>query len=251
MSKKIRKNSKKKESILLVLYNNVLLRTKVDNYLDQKVPYKEVITMCRGYGVDISAPTLSRYAQIRKSCIASGEDLGEALNQSQRAAIRRVKSKEVKVNEDAVQEKRKQDNVSFTEKDNQAIEDTPISGEVSPYISDLQVLNAMISRGYKSLLELNTPVNNKDMISAIIAKAKLTNNANRGLSIEGLQELRIYLNTKIQAITNTVMTYVPEEKQEEALNAMAETEQKVMKDMNTTAQGQALIKYMKESGEEL
>lgn len=272
MTKRMKKIKKKEPSILLSLYDNALLRTKVDSALDMKQGYAEIVKICEKYNLNISIATISRYASARKESIRTGVKLRRLLDGSTKAAVDRLKSKEKVAKEERILDNMMgrpaqtpsealDDTDSDTdeaeyelakealEEESQAqAKDNGLTGTVTKYVSDGQVLDTIIAQGMQSIVMGDAPIAPKDLLKAIEVKAKLTNNANQGLSLEGLQELRVHVMARDNAVAQALMKYVPEDKQAEALTSIDEAEQEMLKNMDVTAQGKEILKALHAGG---
>lgn len=279
MTKRMKKIKKKEPSILLSLYDNALLRTKVDSALDMKQGYAEIVKICEKYNLNISIATISRYASARKESIRTGVKLRRLLDGSTKAAVDRLKSKEKVAKEERILDNMMgrpaqtpsealddtdsdtDDTDSETDKaeyelakealeeESQAqAKDNGLTGTVTKYVSDGQVLDTIIAQGMQSIVMGDAPIAPKDLLKAIEVKAKLTNNANQGLSLEGLQELRVHVMARDNAVAQALMKYVPEDKQAEALTSIDEAEQEMLKNMDVTAQGKEILKALHAGG---
>ena len=256
----MKKTNKKEPSILLSLYDNALLRTKVDSALDMKQGYNEIVKICDKYNLKISIATISRYAQARKESIRTGVKLRRLLDGSTKAAVERLKSKEKADKEEAILASMTGSAVTPSEatsdEEYDDLEGVPdvidesqgITGQVTKYVSDGQVLDTIIAQGMQAVVMGDAPIAPKDLLKAIEVKAKLTNNANQGLSLEGLQELRVHVLARDNAVAQALMKYVPEDKQAEALTAIDEAEQEMLKNMDVTAQGKEILKALHAGG---
>lgn len=272
MTKRMKKIKKKEPSILLSLYDNALLRTKVDSALDMKQGYAEIVKICEKYNLNISIATISRYASARKESIRTGVKLRRLLDGSTKAVVDRLKSKEKVAKEERILDNMMgrpaqtpsealDDTDSDTdeaeyelakkalEEESQAqAKDNGLTGTVTKYVSDGQVLDTIIAQGMQSIVMGDAPISPKDLLKAIEVKAKLTNNANQGLSLEGLQELRVHVMARDNAVAQALMKYVPEDKQAEALTSIDEAEQEMLKNMDVTAQGKEILKALHAGG---
>lgn len=272
MTKRMKKIKKKEPSILLSLYDNALLRTKVDSALDMKQGYAEIVKICKKYNLNISIATISRYASARKESIRTGVKLRRLLDGSTKATVDRLKSKEKVAKEERILDNMMgrpaqtpsealDDTDSDTdeaeyelakkalEEESQAqAKDNGLTGTVTKYVSDGQVLDTIIAQGMQSIVMGDAPIAPKDLLKAIEVKAKLTNNANQGLSLEGLQELRVHVMARDNAVAQALMKYVPEDKQAEALTSIDEAEQEMLKNMDVTAQGKEILKALHAGG---
>jgi len=243
MAKKMKRTRAKRSSVLLELYDNPLLRTKVDSALDIGTTYADIIRVASSYGVSLSTASLSRYANARKEAIRTGVALRKLLDGSTAKKIDNLKNKEVKT-----------DTTPLT---GQAIqprkplpldEPAPEQGEVTKYISDYDVLDTIIQRGLEGVTNLDAPVAPKDLLKAIEVKAKLSNNANAGLSIEGLQELRVRTVARDNAVAQALLKFVPEDKQAEAMEFISKAEEDMLKNMDVSPQGRQILRALKDGG---
>lgn len=227
-------------SIPQQIYKNTLLRSKIDAALDIGTRYEDIITMAKElYDVALSSATLSRYAKAREQASKTGESLGDILDSKKKAALSRIKSKETKpVNLPAKKEQDKKDEEFLS---------TGVvpTGEVTNYATTEQVIDMVISRGMQGLLDSDAPVPVKDLLKATEIKSKLDGGRTGGISAQGLQELQAYSIAKESAMSRVLMKYVPEEKQQEALDMMDAEEKAALERLEITPQGKYIIKAMK------
>lgn len=227
-------------SIPQQIYKNTLLRSKIDAALDIGTRYEDIITMAKElYDVALSSATLSRYAKAREQANKTGENLGDILDSKKKAALSRIKSKETKpVNPPAKKEQDKKDEEFLS---------TGVvpTGEVTNYATTDQVIDEVISRGMQGLVDSDAPVPVKDLLKAVEIKSKLDGGRTGGISAQGLQELQAYSIAKESAMSRVLMKYVPEEKQQEALDMMDAEEKAALERLEITPQGKYIIKAMK------
>lgn len=246
MAKKLKKSANATNSVLLQLYDNRLLAVKVDSALDMGRNYNDIVAICKSQDLDISLASISRYAKARKEAIRTGQDLRLLLDGNKRRKLETIRKKEVKATGI--------DLTPITGGDavlpqNSVTPDVPTSsGQVTKYISDMDVLDSLISRGMESIINLDAPVAPKDMLKAIEVKAKLTNNANAGLSIEGLQELRVRTTARDNAVAQALLKFVPQDKQAEAMQYINDAEEEMLQNMDASQQGRQILKALKDSG---
>lgn len=222
MAKKMKRVPPKRKGVLLEIYENTLLRSKVDAALDAGMPYDDIIKIAKSYGVSVSAPTLSRYARARKEADSEGKDLKDVLDGNKKNALERLKKKE----------------------------ETPVHRVSGPvYVSDKAVLETVISRFYSGILsDADAPIPAKDALKAIEIKNKLDGGRNLGLSSNGLQELQLLARAKYTALTQALLKYVPEEHQHEAVDYMDKVEKEQIKQMEITPQNKEVLKVLEENG---
>ncbi|QNO01311.1 hypothetical protein [Lactobacillus phage Lbab1] len=224
MAKRMKRVQKKK-SVLLEIYDNALLRSKIDAALDNKVPYTDIIKIADNYGVSVSAPTISRYAKARTESSIKGTDLRKSIDGETKNALERIKKKEEK------------------HKEIENVVTTPV------YVSDIQFLDTLISKKFSGLVSADPDdIPWKDAIAAINVKNKLDGGANKGLGVQGLRELQLYSQAKYTALTQAVLKFVPEEKQQEAIDYMDKVEKDQLKQMEVTPQNKLVVQILKENG---
>ena len=91
---------KEKESILSKLYHNKLLRSKVDNALDEDMSYDDIIELCKEYDLELSKSAITRYKSKRKEAIENGWDLGELIDKRKKTSVKDIKEKETPILEE-------------------------------------------------------------------------------------------------------------------------------------------------------
>lgn len=204
-----------KGSVLLQLYNNKLLSTKIHSEFDKadaggdSMTYDEMVELCNEYDLQISKPSLSRYRARRVESIEEGIPLVELLDQ-------RKKSGNI---------------IDIRTPDDEGAEPETLSGSsfdetfktVDKVYSDIQVLDEIIQKGWNALQYTET-ADIPHALRAIEIRAKLTDNSMQGLSLVGLRELRMRSQAKHSAMLDSIMMYVPEDQHEELLDYIDEQE---------------------------
>lgn len=223
-------------SVLMELYNNKLLRTKVDDALDTgSMTYKELIDLADEYGVQISKASLSRYKDKRNEAIENNLHLPDILDKRKRSGniidLRDPTSEDVES--------------TFgkppTERYHEAFEN------VDTVYSNLQVLDEVIQKGYNGIQHTHT-IEVSHMLRAIEMSAKITGNATQGLSLVGLRELRIHSQAKKTAMLNAIMRFVPEEDHQDLLEYIEEQEAEFYNNLDLTDEDAKIIDAFEKSG---
>ena len=98
-----------------------------------------------------------------------------------------------------------------------------------------QVLEEIIKKGYASLKEVDF-VDNKTLLSAISEHNKI-NQGNGGLTIAGVQEVRLQQMAYEAALSSAMLKFVPQEKHQELLEYLKEAEDKYYRDLDITEEG--------------
>lgn len=225
MAKKEVNNS----SVLLNLYNNKLLVSKVDEALDEGKPYDFIIAFCKEkFDFEINKPALSRYKEKRRESLETGVDLESLLDKRRKSGkIIDIKSKEV------------------TSLPNETYDNT--FGQVEQIYNDVEVLDTIIQKGFNSLKEVDY-VEAPLAMKAIEVKAKITANQFQGLSLTGLRELRLRQSAKEQAMTEIILQFIPEEQHEEVFNAIESAEKEFYENLDLTEEDQRITKALQASG---
>lgn len=215
----------KKQSKLLTIYDNVVLREKIGVALDNKVSYQDIVDMCKTYGIDISEASITRYAQKREEAVKTGKDLRELLDTDTQKAIANIKKKQV---------------------DKKPV----VKDETEPelvmeknYSVDI-MLEDRVKRGFQMMVAEDTPIAPKDWTAMVKLLIQLNGNNNHGLTTEGLQQLRLFQNAVNNATVSVIAKYVPQEKQKEVIEEIKKEEFKQYKELDSSEQGRALIKAL-------
>lgn len=226
-------------SVLLQLYNNKLLSTKIHNEFDkadaggESMTYDEMVELCEEYGLQISKASLTRYRQRRVEAIETGTPLIELLDQRRKTGnIVDIRTKKEKRTEHETL-------------DGSSFEDT--FNTVEKVYSDIQVLDEIIQKGYNALQYTET-ADIPHALRAIEIRAKLTDNSMQGLSLVGLRELRMRTQAKHSAMLDSIMKYVPEEKHEELLDYIDEQEKSFYDNLDLNEEDRKLTEALDLAG---
>lgn len=214
----------KQQSKLLTIYDNVVLRNKIAEALDNDTDYAEIVDMCKSYGIDVSTSSISRYAQKRKEAVLNGQDLREVLDTDTQTALTKIKKKRVD-----------------TKDENETAE--PELVETKAYSTEV-MLDKIMSMGYNKFMTEDVDISVKDWLAAIKLYTQINGNNNHGLTTEGLQQLKLHQQAVNTAFVHVILKYIPKEKQEEALNYFSKTEKEQYKKLDTSGQGRALLEAL-------
>ena len=218
-------------SILLNLYNNKLLVSKVDEALDEEKPYDYIIAFCKErFDFDISKSALSRYKEKRREAIETGVDLEGLLDKRRKSGnVIDIKTKEVK----------------------------PLTGSPDTYeqafnsvdtvYNDVELLDQVIQKGFAGL-QMVDAVEAPLALKAIEIKAKVTGNQLQGLSLVGMRELRLRQSAKEQAMTEVIMKFIPEDKHEQVFAEIERAEKEFYENLDLTAEDKRVTDALAKSG---
>lgn len=214
----------KQQSKLLTIYDNVVLRNKIAEALDNDTDYAEIVDMCKSYGIDVSTSSISRYAQKRKEAVLNGQDLREVLDTDTQTALTKIKKKRVDLKDESETAE-------------------PELVETKAYSTEV-MLDKIMSMGYNKFMTEDVDISVKDWLAAIKLYTQINGNNNHGLTTEGLQQLKLHQQAVNTAFVHVILKYIPKEKQEEALNYFSKTEKEQYKKLDTSGQGRALLEAL-------
>ena len=179
-------------SVLVQLYNNRKLATKVDNMLDEGQTYEYIISFCKENGLSISKASLTNYKKKREEALKTGKPLLQLLDKRAKDNVTYITNKEVQ----AFKAKKK-DTTKDSDPDSAASTAATITdiNKVDKVFNDLEFLDEIITKGAKGLKAFDV-VDTPLAMKAIELKAKITNNQLSGLSIAGLRELKLRMTCK-------------------------------------------------------
>lgn len=226
-------------SVLLQLYNNKLLATKIHSEFDKadaggdSMTYDEMVELAAEYDLQISKASLSRYRERRVESIETGTPLVELLD-------RRKKTGQI-IDIRTPKEKRSEHETLA----GSSFEDT--FNTVEKVYSDIQVLDEIIQKGYNALQYTET-ADIPHALRAIEIRAKLTDNSMQGLSLVGLRELRMRTQAKHSAMLDSIMKYVPEDQHEELLDYIDEQEKAFYDNLDLNEEDRKLTEALDSAG---
>ncbi|UJJ74698.1 hypothetical protein [Bacillus phage BM-P1] len=238
--KDIKKKSISSSSVLVQLYNNRKLVTKVDNMLDEGQTYDYIIDFCKENGLSISKASLTNYKKKREEAISSGKPLLQLLDKRAKDNVTYITEKEVK----AFQE-RKGD-----QEDTGSRATITDINKVDSIYHDIELLDEVIKKGAKGLRQFDV-VDTPLAMKAIELKAKITNNQLSGLSIAGLRELKLRQQARESALTEVIMKYVPESQHDDLFADMDEAQQRFYENLDLSDEDRRISQALKQSGIDL
>src|SRR5437763_2196935 len=172
------KKDMKSSSVLVQLYNNRKLCTKVDNMLDEGQTYDYIVDFCKENGLDISKASLTNYKKKREESIETGKPLLQLLDKRAKDNVTYITEKEVK---------------AFKNKKEEPPELTVHVtnwNKLDNVYSDLEFLDEIINKGMKGLRAFDV-VDTPLALKAVELRAKITNNQMNGLTMAGLREMKL------------------------------------------------------------
>lgn len=248
MSDKGKKDTKRKSmsssSVLVQLYQNRKVATKVDNMLDEGQTYDYIIEFCKDNGISISKASLSNYKKKREEAIKTGKPLIQLLDRRAKDNVTYISDREV----DHINSVATQEDTNRQSSGNLA----PVTNlnKVDNVYNDLEFLDEVIRKGQKGLAAFDV-VDTPLAMKAIELRAKITNNQLSGLSIAGLRELKLRQQAKESAMMEVIMMYVPEDKHDDLFEDMETAEKRFYENLDLTEEDRRATKAFRDAGIEL
>lgn len=160
---------------------------EVNNRLDSGDSPNSVATFINKNGFKISTPLVYEYAKLRKKALVDGINIEHMIG---------IASK------------------PLFDKDDPATKST-----AEKLKSELDALDKIIQGGYNTLLEwADRPINPKTMMDAIKLKYDLTDGNHGFLTNYGIEQLKQVEAQKYQLIMEHLISYIPEDKRQEAVD---------------------------------
>lgn len=166
---------------------------EVNKRLDQGDSPNSVCDFINQNGFKISRPLIYQYAKLRKKAIVDGLNIEHMLGIASQPIIDRSSTS----------------NKSATAK----------------LKSEIDALDLLIQGGFRTLQEWgDRPIAPKTMMDAIKLKNELTDGNHGFLTNYGMEQLRAIEQNKYQLIIDHLVSYIPEDQREEAVNQIEQIE---------------------------
>lgn len=217
------------------LTSDKLLYPKVQTLFEQQKSYSFILRFLASKGYKMSKGSLTNLKNKMEESIKENKPINEIADKRTKDSIDDVDSNKI---------------IGFTGKQppEKAAAQEEVA-EVKPIkiYSDEQVLDAIISKGVKTL-EQSDYVDPNIMMNALKLHAQYYGSKNRGLTAEGLKQYQLIMQSELAAVKEVLYRYVPKEKQEEALNEMDKRTNELLKQIGVTKEGKELLKQLNKSG---
>ncbi|AHZ09926.1 hypothetical protein KAMFAM_208 [Bacillus phage Kamfam] len=219
-------------SVLVQLYKNKKLCTKVDNMLDEGKTYEYIIEFCKEQDFSISKSSLTNYKKKREEAIELGVPLITLLDKRAKDNVTYISEKRVEL---------------FNEQQTAAANPIGAVDTVNKVFNDIEFLDEVIQKGFRGLEEFDI-VDIPLAMKAMEIKAKITNNALGGLSVSALKEMAIKVRAKESALTEVVMKYVSEDKHDQLFADLQAAEQEFYANLDLTEEDKKIKEAMQAFG---
>ncbi len=202
------------------IYENKLLSSKINLFIDDNKTLEFITSFANEQGVNVSLGTVRNYKKKREESIQKGVPMEMLLD-------RRKKTGNI------VELKSKEDSPILTPGEGGVYK--PASEKV---ITINQVLEELIDKGMKGIREL--PVVDPNILMKAVTEYNKVNTGNGGLTLQGVQELRLQVVAYEQSMKDILLSYIPEDRHEEVLTAMQDAEDKYYRELDLTEQGKKI-----------
>lgn len=166
---------------------------EVNKRLDQGDSPNSVCDFINQNGFKISRPLIYQYAKLRKKAIVDGLNIEHMLGIASQPIIDRSS--------------------------------TSNKSAAAKLKSEIDALDLLIQGGFRTLQEWgDRPIAPKTMMDAIKLKNDLTDGNHGFLTNYGMEQLRAIEQNKYQLIIDHLVSYIPEEQREEAVNQIEQIE---------------------------
>mgnify|MGYP001220141239 CR=1 FL=1 len=236
----LKKRSISSSSVLVQLYNNRKVVTKVDNMLDEGQTYDYIIEFCKDNGIEISKSSLTNYKQKREESIRTGTPLIQLLDRRTKDNVTYITDRGVDMLKRGNTNNNGDSNSSPTENLNR----------VENVYNDLEFLDEVIRKGMKGLKAFDV-VDTPLAMKAIELRAKITNNQLSGLSIAGLREIKLRQQARESALMEVIMKYVPQDKHDDLFEDMDAAEKAFYENLDLTEEDRRATKAFKDANIDL
>lgn len=222
-----------KNATLQDVFNNRILVPKLNEKIDEGKTLEFLTEYVNSFGINVSLGTIRNYKKKREESISTGVPLEQLIDKRKKNGnIVELRDKENMPDEQVTKTTLIDDNYATPEK---------------KLVNLTQYLELMIQKGYNSLQQVEF-VDNNSALKAIDAYAKITGNATGGLTIQGLQELKLKQKAYEAALGEVIAEHIPKEEQEQVWVELEQKEQEFYDSLDLTEEGQRIKEALKQIG---
>lgn len=227
-----------KGTTLVEMYNDKLFISKVNALLDQKQTLQYIADFAKSYNYDVSLNTIRNYRDKRQESIENNIPLDELIDKRRKSTnILSLGGKEV-LPEDS---QTGAGNITLTP---EAFEEAQGNKKL---ISVTQVLEEMIQKGYNTMNQTEI-IDPQLTLKAVDAYHRITGGTSGGLTLQGLQEIRMQQKAMETATAEVIMEYIPEALHEEVLAKMEEKQQAFYDNLDISGEGRRVKEALEKAG---
>lgn len=225
----------KKSNTLLELYNNKLLFTKVYALLQEEKPYDYILKFLDSNQFTLSKGSLSKLKAKIKEANDTGVSIESLLDKRRKSSIDDIPASRI---EGFMGNPNKEDNGLPQENYD---EPEPMT-KIEKAYSARQILETIMQKGFATI-QTAKAVDAPSLQKAIEMYLKYYPET-KGLTADALKQYQIINSAVIEAVKDTVIKYIPEDKQAEALKEMDDKTAKIIDEAGATEDGKNLLKQL-------
>lgn len=218
------------------LYDNKSLFSKVVSLMNSNRPYSFIVSFLESRGYAFSIASLSNLKKRIEKSRLSGEPLDQVMQDG------RMKTEVSKIDKRKV--------VGYTgDSTDINVADVPsgvMKDAKNTFYSTNQILETILDKGLKTLNEMDY-IDPKITLTAL-TEYNRNNKETNGLSLTALALYQQYMNAKVAAMGEVLATFVPEDQQEEATQALQDLQDQHIKELELNDEDGKLLKALKDSG---
>lgn len=230
MADKKKETPQKARGMKAILANRAV-RTKVDAMFDDGTyTLRFILALCKESGVDISLSTLKKYRDRREEAISKGIDISEVIDKQQKSPNEKMEEKEVvstpESPESEITKPRKKRGELVQFKTTKKYEEHKMK-------SYMEYLERCVEKSFKGV-EAATVLSPEQGYKALDLITKLSSSSLKGLSLQGVEDMRARHESFRSAILEILPQFIPEENIEEAWEAIVQAELDFYENMDLT-----------------
>lgn len=222
------------KTTLVDLFNNKPLVSKIEYMIDDNKTLQEITNYANKMGANVSLGTIRNYKMKREEAIQQDIPLENLLDKRAKTKVGNVlelKEKEVSPLEE-----------NLGNEEGVGVYKTSAEN----IINVNQIMEEIMNKGVASLREVDY-VDQNTLLKTMVEYNKI-NAGNGGLTLAGLQEIKLRQAAYESAISDVLLNFIPEEQHEEVLEFMQKAEDKYYNDLDLTEAGKKARKELKRLG---
>lgn len=222
------------KTTLVDLFNNKPLVSKIEYMIDDNKTLQEITNYANKMGANVSLGTIRNYKMKREEAIQQDIPLENLLDKRAKTKVGNVlelKEKEVSPLEE-----------NLGNEEGVGVYKTSAEN----IINVNQIMEEIMNKGVASLREVDY-VDQNTLLKTMVEYNKI-NAGNGGLTLAGLQEIKLRQAAYESAISDVLLNFIPEEQHEEVLKFMQKAEDKYYNDLDLTEAGKKARKELKRLG---
>ena len=223
-----------KNITLKQLYNNQALFTKVQALIAKGKTFDFILEFLGSEGKPMSRGTLANLKSKLEESQETGKPIGELIDWRSKNSITQVDPKKI---------------TGYTgDKPTDIVTDNDVTGDATQkFFGTEEVLDEIIRKG-KETLDATDIIDLPLLIKALDMKQKDFGDESHGLSLDALKQYQVITEARYKAVLDTMLAFIPEDKQDQAMAKMNESFDEATKNLEVSADGKRLITALSKRG---